>query len=159
MTMADFVARMRAAESPDGAYYYYSGPLQDFPEIADEVETWEWLVPLRGANNATSVWMGYNGSTAHTHYDIFHNYNVQIYGRKRFQLFPPSEWRKLYHYPRHHPSCASCAASKEGWRVVLTRGRSCTGPVVFPQTASRRWTLTRQTCAASRASTTSSRTR
>ena len=49
--------------------------------------------------------MGYDGTTAHTHYDIFNNFNVQLYGRKRFILTPPSEWDKLYPYPRHHPSC------------------------------------------------------
>ena len=107
MTMSAFVERMRLAASPDGQYYYYSGPLGDFPPpISAEVDPWEWLVPLRGARNTTSVWMGYNGSVAHTHYDIFHNFNVQLYGRKRFELFPPAEWTKLYHYPRHHPSCA-----------------------------------------------------
>ena len=108
MTMREFVDHALAADSPDGLfYYYYSGPLSDFPTaVSDDVDPWEWLVPLRGAGNTTSVWMGYNGSTAHTHYDIFHNFNVQLYGRKRFELFPPSQWTKLYHYPRHHPSCA-----------------------------------------------------
>lgn len=52
-----------------------------------------------------NAWMGYNGTTAHTHYDIFHNFNVQIYGRKRFLLIPPSNWTAVYHYPRIHPKC------------------------------------------------------
>jgi hypothetical protein len=125
LTMAALVERMRATTSPDGLFYYYSGPLSDFgPALAAEVHPWDGLVPRPGADNSTSVWIGYNGSVAHTHYDIFHNYNVQLYGRKRFVLYPPATWTQLYHYPRHHPSCASCR-SFHPRAHILTQGRFC----------------------------------
>jgi len=94
---------------PQKAFFYYSGPLDDFPEEVqkDIGPHLDWLSLQEGPSNSTSVWMGYNGTTAHTHYDIFWNFNVQLYGTKRFTLFPPSQWTKLYQYPRLHPSCSS----------------------------------------------------
>jgi ribosomal protein L16 Arg81 hydroxylase len=65
----------------------------------------EYLATKEGQDVFYSVWMGYNGTTAHTHYDIFNNFNVQLYGRKRYILTPPTEWAKMYLFPRHHPSC------------------------------------------------------
>lgn len=51
----------------------------------------------------SSIWMGHAGVTAHTHYDRSHNFFVQIYGTKRFILFPPSQAESLYLYPALHP--------------------------------------------------------
>ena len=101
----DFFAKARSSDSR-GEYYYYSGPIEDFgADLAAEISPFDWMNPHEGEEFTRNVWMGYNGTTAHTHYDIFHNFNVQLYGRKRFLLMPPSDWANLYHYPRIHPKC------------------------------------------------------
>lgn len=102
----DFFAKARSA-SANGEYIYVSGPLEDFEAIAHEVDPIDWMRTSEGEYFTLNVWIGYNGTTAHTHYDIFHNFNVQLYGRKRFLLMPPSDWPNLYHYPRLHPKCTS----------------------------------------------------
>jgi len=50
-----------------------------------------------------NVWFGSKGSTAAIHHDPFENFFVQIYGRKRFYLFPPSESSNLALHPKTHP--------------------------------------------------------
>ncbi len=44
--------------------------------------------------------MGGAEVTAAAHYDAVHNLYVQLYGHKRFILFPPIANRVLYTYPR-----------------------------------------------------------
>jgi hypothetical protein len=101
-----FARAAQAAKHPAKTYYYYSGPLSDFGDkLKADVPNIDYLATKEGNDLFYSVWMGYNGTTAHTHYDIFNNFNVQLYGTKKFILSPPSEWDKLYLYPRHHPSC------------------------------------------------------
>jgi len=51
----------------------------------------------------TNVWIGPGGATTHTHYDISQNFYAQIYGVKRFVLFPPEAHEYLYLYPFLHP--------------------------------------------------------
>jgi hypothetical protein len=38
-----------------------------------------------------------------THYDISHNFFVQLQGRKKVLLFPPQSWQHLYLHPLLHP--------------------------------------------------------
>jgi hypothetical protein len=38
--------------------------------------------------------------------DSYYNFNTQLYGRKRFLLFPPSNITAAYIYPFLHPSHA-----------------------------------------------------
>ena len=49
------------------------------------------------------MWLGPGGATTHTHYDISYNFYAQIYGVKRFVLWPPEEHQNLYLYPFLHP--------------------------------------------------------
>jgi hypothetical protein len=49
-----------------------------------------------------SIWIG-AGVTSHTHYDVQHNFFVQVKGTKRFLLWPPEEADNLYLYPYLHP--------------------------------------------------------
>lgn len=49
------------------------------------------------------VWVSTAGSNTHLHFDQDYNVFVQMVGRKRFTLFPPSETPHLHPYPRAHP--------------------------------------------------------
>jgi hypothetical protein len=51
------------------------------------------------------VWVGKRGVTAHAHIDADFNLYVQLFGRKRFVLFPPrAAFEFLFPYPKLHPS-------------------------------------------------------
>jgi len=50
----------------------------------------------------TNLWLGGCGSTAHPHFDVSHNFHVQVVGRKTFELWPP--WARLHMYPFAHPA-------------------------------------------------------
>jgi hypothetical protein len=54
------------------------------------------------ARSKTVAWVGSAGATTPLHQDAMHNFFVQLSGRKRFLLFPPSAWRHLYLFPRFH---------------------------------------------------------
>ena len=49
------------------------------------------LEAVGGSRGAVAqLWMGGNGATSQAHYDQQHNIYIQLYGRKRFLLSPPS---------------------------------------------------------------------
>eukprot|EP00118_Oscarella_pearsei_P018438 m.188926 g.188926 ORF g.188926 m.188926 type:complete len:289 (+) comp39398_c0_seq3:781-1647(+) len=66
------------------------------------------LLVLNPKMASVNVWMGQPGVIAHCHYDGYHNFYTQLFGRKRFTLFRPLQWRHLYPYPYLHPSHAQC---------------------------------------------------
>jgi hypothetical protein len=46
--------------------------------------------------------MSHPGTVANTHYDKSMNFVTQVRGRKRWLLFPPSEWPRLHLFPSLH---------------------------------------------------------
>jgi len=53
--------------------------------------------------NELYVWLGGPGIGPGLHYDMDHNFFMQMVGRKRFILFPPWETKNLYPNPSIHP--------------------------------------------------------
>ena len=49
------------------------------------------------------LWVSSSGLATHLHIDMDWNCFVQIRGKKRFTLFPPSQHELMYMYPRVHP--------------------------------------------------------
>ena len=49
------------------------------------------------------LWVSSGGLATHLHIDMDWNCFVQIRGKKRFTLFPPSQHQLMYMYPRVHP--------------------------------------------------------
>jgi ribosomal protein L16 Arg81 hydroxylase len=60
------------------------------------------FLPDRWKPAMVNTWMGSAGSIAPLHHDPFDNFFIQVYGRKRFLLFPPADHRNLYVYPKTH---------------------------------------------------------
>eukprot|EP01112_Ceratiomyxa_fruticulosa_P011645 TRINITY_DN3178_c0_g1_i1.p1 TRINITY_DN3178_c0_g1~~TRINITY_DN3178_c0_g1_i1.p1 ORF type:complete len:217 (+),score=50.42 TRINITY_DN3178_c0_g1_i1:681-1331(+) len=85
-------------------YYYLSKNLEEIDsELKKDLSpNMDWL---QASNQGVSsnLWIGAGGVTAHAHYDSFHNFFVQLYGKKKFLLSPPSQWESLQLYPRLHP--------------------------------------------------------
>ena len=48
------------------------------------------------------VFVGSRATLYHCHYDLNPNLHFQLSGRKRFIMFPPSDWPHLYPFPCHH---------------------------------------------------------
>jgi len=114
MSIEDLLATTKLFEptastkpSADAAFHYYSAEIdQDFhPDLSDAISPRQ-MFAIREATNSngtTQLWLGGAGVTAHTHYDPTHNFFVQVRGRKRFILSPPSSAFSLYLHPFQHP--------------------------------------------------------
>lgn len=98
----DFI---QATPSLTGFYLYYFGELESWTWMKKDLQVGMLTFKPDGSpyDSSTQIFMGHSGVIAQTHHDRSHNFFVQIYGRKRFLLFPPSEWEGLYLYPYLHP--------------------------------------------------------
>jgi len=87
---------------------FFSSIMHGVPDsIRNDVSDVSFLVQPWRKVLEVNLWSGSNNITTPLHYDVTHNFYVQIRGRKRFVLFPPKDWRKLYLFPRVHPSSRS----------------------------------------------------
>lgn len=87
-------------------------PYQDlYPIEPFMVKNASWTPQKSHLFRWTNAWLGPGGATTHTHYDISQNFYIQIYGTKRFVLFPPSEYSNLYLYPFVHPGAQQSQVS------------------------------------------------
>ena len=82
------------------AKQYFIGSLDIptyFPEIASDIQQ----LPYVPSNLLTSnnLWLGYGGNRVNLHYDLFHNINAQIIGKKHWIIFPPQQSSLLYPNP------------------------------------------------------------
>ncbi len=94
---ADWI--IRAAEG--GPKYYISpADIRGWPELMSDLDFFQ--PPWRGPIN---LWFGSAGTVTSLHYDRANNLYAQIYGSKRFTIFPSEQTPKLYQYP------ANCALS------------------------------------------------
>jgi len=90
-------------------FLYYSGEIERFGKWAlDDISPYADLISPMPESSSINVWIGQKGVIAHCHYDGYHNFYVQLRGRKKFTLFPPSSWAHLQVFPFLHPSHAQC---------------------------------------------------
>ncbi len=91
----------------EGKYHYFTGSIDDLGEWAYlEIQPLDELLLLNQRLSSVNVWIGPPYVIAHCHYDGYHNFYAQLYGRKRFTLFSPTNWPGLYPFPFLHPSHA-----------------------------------------------------
>ena len=89
-----------------GHFMYYSRPVVggEFAPLTADLEPRSFLFVDRSeAGNSTNVWLGGQGVVTETHYDMSHNFYLQLDGTKRFELSPPSAYRQLRLHPWIHP--------------------------------------------------------
>jgi len=71
---------------------------------------WPWINSLpaklgwQGKLTSNMMFVGQRGCVTPAHIDEQHNIFAQLCGRKRFVLFPPGDWDKLYPFPNGHPN-------------------------------------------------------
>jgi len=89
-----------------GEYVYFSRSLDHLGENISNILDAD-LTPnenLLDVETSINIWLGSKNTTARCHYDSAPNLFVQIKGRKKFILFPPTDWLNLYMFPHIHPA-------------------------------------------------------
>lgn len=67
-----------------------------FPELYDHME-FNKIIP-DGVVNYKNLWLGLGSNVSALHFDPYDNFFVQLFSKKKFYLFRPSDYNKLYSY-------------------------------------------------------------
>ena len=113
--LGDFVKAMRSAASPQR--YVLALPLfKQFPQLRQDIEPPDAYMGIpsyypealrRRLKEEPRFFLGPAGTVSALHFDGYHNFFAQVYGRKKFTLIPPEQSRLVYYpwdYPRTHYS-------------------------------------------------------
>ena len=104
MKSADFFNHIETKVDQQDTYLYYTGGIESIGQWAlTDVKPIHEFISLKPDHNSVNVWFGEPDVITHMHYDGYHNFYVQIQGRKKFTVFSPSEWKHVYPYPFLHP--------------------------------------------------------
>ncbi len=113
----DFVNQLRNP-SP-GKYMYYTNSIEELSNWAiNDIVPYSELLTPNPAHSSINVWIGQSSVIAHCHYDGYHNFYAQLYGRKKFTLFSPMSHQGLYPYPFLHPSHAQTQVNLSNYEDV-----------------------------------------
>ena len=105
MSGVELFRRILSNESKD--FVYFSGEIERLGSWAiDDLLPLDEFISLNPQSTSINVWIGQPRVIAHCHYDGYHNMYVQLFGKKKFTLFRPSQWSFIYPYPFLHPSHA-----------------------------------------------------
>ncbi|EGD77387.1 hypothetical protein PTSG_12738 [Salpingoeca rosetta] len=81
------------------------------PALEDDLEPLQEAISLFPSRSSINLWLGQAGVRAHCHFDGYHNFYLQIEGRKTFYMFPPDAVAHLGVYPFLHPQHAQARAN------------------------------------------------
>lgn len=102
MSMAELLGQIsQGADAEEHAFYTNLVSTLESPQLADDIEPQESFA-LGSDHEATTVWFSQAGNVANVHYDKSVNFVAQVVGQKRWLLFPPTEWERLYLHPSLH---------------------------------------------------------
>jgi [protein]-arginine 3-hydroxylase / protease len=97
MTIAEYI--QAAQDKNDGSIYAAQQPLRTLlPEAAQDIRTIPYVsrVLCRAAGTTELLWIGSRGCASGLHFDRAHNFNIQVYGKKRWVIFPRSQQSLVY---------------------------------------------------------------
>ena len=102
MAPSELLAAAERGVAP-GVLYWQDELTSLGPALASEVDA----APLgidevEGSEVARLAWLGTRGATTQAHYDVEHNFFAQIYGTKRFVLWPPTSHAEMKLHPTRH---------------------------------------------------------
>lgn len=86
-------------KNPQVKYYLLQQEVyKDFPELANDFDKPIWRAdnPRQSKGEVVNLWIGQSGNATPLHFDMSHNFLVQIYGEKHIRLFSPSDTKYLY---------------------------------------------------------------
>ena len=120
MAGKDFFSRIQSPRP--GKYLYFTGDISQLGEWAvDDIQPQRELLILNPRRSSVNTWIGQPNVVTHCHYDGYHNFYAQLYGRKRFTLFKPTEWPGLYPYPFLHPNHAQAQVNLSSPNAVESK--------------------------------------
>ncbi len=96
MTLAEYTNRLA---TPLPGVYYYAAQVSlstKLPALMEDIRPLDFH-PAK--MNEMAFWLGPNGTGTHLHYDPYDNVMAVISGAKRFVLFSPGQFDRLYPYP------------------------------------------------------------
>ncbi|KJE91146.1 hypothetical protein CAOG_02325 [Capsaspora owczarzaki ATCC 30864] len=90
-------------DNTDGVFLYFTSAIDLLKERETLLRDLQGLEQLQVSDEGrvSNLWIGRRGIVTSTHYDATFNFFVQLRGRKRFTLLPPST--SMYLYPCLHP--------------------------------------------------------
>jgi hypothetical protein len=89
------------ANAPEYLYWFGLLPKANRPDVQPNEKLFISLEDR--SRHHQYLWISTPRVEQRTHFDMDHNFFVQVVGTKRFTLFPPYEQDKLYTFPRLHP--------------------------------------------------------
>ena len=119
--MKKFITKALLYDSEE--YVYYAGRVSTLgsklaAEIGDitnfvvnDVEEAGYIINEEMESRAT-VWIGSFKALTPLHHDEMHNFYIQIYGEKKFTLYPAESWKNLYLFPKYHIQHRNSQVSK-----------------------------------------------
>lgn len=94
-----------ALEGHSGDWNYFAAKMQTMPEsLRLDIQPFDKILDLDPSSpeENMNIWIGQQGVSAAAHYDGYDNINVQLYGRKQWNLYAPSNQSLLYLFPFLH---------------------------------------------------------
>lgn len=89
-------ARITESRGPPFYYLMQRSIPDEFPNLVRELPTLPWI-PVD--DPVVNLWFGQGGVVTPLHYDMTHNFLVQVHGRKRLRLYSPHDTERLYPLP------------------------------------------------------------
>lgn len=89
-------ANMILSKDGDKHYIQMANMKVQFPELLKDIEVRPYLLDASKHVSLVNFWFGGQGCKSPLHFDFEDNFLVQISGRKRVTLFPPTEDDNLY---------------------------------------------------------------
>jgi hypothetical protein len=70
--------------------------LRELPELKDELKILDYIPDK--LIYSYNLWLGSGGNTTPLHFDYFNNFFIQLWGEKKFWLYSPADFYRLYPY-------------------------------------------------------------
>ena len=120
-----------SSSSASTTFRQLHGRLSDYEELSplsEDAQPRSWLYGRREdgrrpVDDAT-LWASEPDTVSHTHYDAATNLYVQVHGVKRWELWPPAQWRDMQLHPHAHPSHRTAAEGLEAARYCDMRAHT-----------------------------------
>ena len=91
--------------STSGAWNYFAAKMQTMPSsLWLDIQPFDKILDLDPTSHEENMnlWIGQQGVSAAAHYDGYDNINVQLYGRKQWNLYAPNNQSQMYLFPFLH---------------------------------------------------------
>jgi len=127
----EFATLLHSNRRTSDYHYYWTSPIADVAPQSMMSKEFHWFNQLQSDHplevldpRGPSLWMGTSGSGTQCHYDVADNVIVQLYGKKRIRIYPPSVGvYNLHVFPDAHPKARKSQVDFDSYNNI-TNGSS-----------------------------------